>query len=235
MVHVLHASQLCACVRAASLLRPLPPTARPCEPRNLPTAAGLCPRHHPGAALRHRRVGHGGRSAGGLQLHHLCLRPDRHWQDAHDDRRHRRRAGPRGGRHPAGHPPNLRAPGVHGASGGSRDACVYVEEVEVRGRGACVAPPHPRASALAISWTAPYRPAVPPCCTARPQVATEYSVKCSYLELYNEEITDLLTVGADVPKVRSQGRRQGRWAGHGGQRGIVHGSVALCLGVNAKT
>ena len=81
----------------------------------------------------------------------------------------------------------------------------------------------------------PYRPAVPPCCTARPQVATEYSVKCSYLELYNEEITDLLTVGADVPKVRSQGRRQGRWAGHGGQRGIVHGSVALCLGVNAKT
>lgn len=26
------------------------------------------------------------------------------------------------------------------------------------------------------------------------------SVKCSYLELYNEEITDLLAVGADVPK-----------------------------------
>jgi kinesin family protein 11 len=33
-------------------------------------------------------------------------------------------------------------------------------------------------------------------------IASEYSVKCSYLELYNEEITDLLTVGADVPKVR---------------------------------
>lgn len=28
------------------------------------------------------------------------------------------------------------------------------------------------------------------------------SVKCSYLELYNEEITDLLAVGADVPKAR---------------------------------
>lgn len=32
-------------------------------------------------------------------------------------------------------------------------------------------------------------------------IASEYSVKCSYLELYNEEITDLLTVGTDVPKV----------------------------------
>lgn len=32
-------------------------------------------------------------------------------------------------------------------------------------------------------------------------IASEYSVKCSYLELYNEEITDLLTIGADVPKV----------------------------------
>lgn len=34
-------------------------------------------------------------------------------------------------------------------------------------------------------------------------IASEYSVKCSYLELYNEEITDLLAVGADVPKVRA--------------------------------
>ena len=48
-------------------------------------------------------------------------------------------------------------------------------------------------------------------------IASEYSVKCSYLELYNEEITDLLTVGADVPKVRCmalwslQGLRWGCW------------------------
>lgn len=33
-------------------------------------------------------------------------------------------------------------------------------------------------------------------------IASEYSVKCSYLELYNEEITDLLAVGSEVPKVR---------------------------------
>jgi hypothetical protein len=34
-------------------------------------------------------------------------------------------------------------------------------------------------------------------------LASEYTVKCSYLELYNEEITDLLAVGAEVPKVRA--------------------------------
>jgi kinesin family member 11 len=31
----------------------------------------------------------------------------------------------------------------------------------------------------------------------------EYTVKCSFLELYNEEITDLLVVGNDTPKVGS--------------------------------
>ncbi|PRW51062.1 125 kDa kinesin-related -like [Chlorella sorokiniana] len=40
-------------------------------------------------------------------------------------------------------------------------------------------------------------------------INSEYSVKCSYLELYNEEITDLLTVGADVPKVRIMEDRGG--------------------------
>lgn len=32
--------------------------------------------------------------------------------------------------------------------------------------------------------------------------ATEYTVKCCFLELYNEEITDLLAIGAEPPKVR---------------------------------
>ncbi|KAL4437763.1 hypothetical protein ABPG77_005675 [Micractinium sp. CCAP 211/92] len=40
-------------------------------------------------------------------------------------------------------------------------------------------------------------------------IASEYSVKCSYLELYNEEITDLLAVGNDVPKVRIMEDRSG--------------------------
>ena len=31
---------------------------------------------------------------------------------------------------------------------------------------------------------------------------SEFGVKCSFLELYNEEITDLLAVGADTAKVR---------------------------------
>mgnify|MGYP001810448482 CR=1 FL=1 len=50
-------------------------------------------------------------------------------------------------------------------------------------------------------------------------IASEYSVKCSYLELYNEEITDLLMVGADVPKVCvEQGlERSNPWGLHGGQ------------------
>lgn len=40
-------------------------------------------------------------------------------------------------------------------------------------------------------------------------IASEYSVKCSYLELYNEEITDLLAVGNEVPKVRIMEDRSG--------------------------
>ncbi|KAI7844763.1 hypothetical protein COHA_001645 [Chlorella ohadii] len=40
-------------------------------------------------------------------------------------------------------------------------------------------------------------------------INSEYTVKCSYLELYNEEITDLLAVGADVPKVRIMEDRGG--------------------------
>eukprot|EP00887_Chlorella_sp_A99_P001275 scaffold14.g1275.t1 len=38
---------------------------------------------------------------------------------------------------------------------------------------------------------------------------SEYTVKCSYLELYNEEITDLLAVGQDTPKVRIMEDRSG--------------------------
>lgn len=46
-----------------------------------------------------------------------------------------------------------------------------------------------------------------------PGIASEYSVKCSYLELYNEEITDLLAVGNEVPKVsRAQAGRIGTGA-----------------------
>ncbi|KAL4443980.1 hypothetical protein ABPG75_011717 [Micractinium tetrahymenae] len=40
-------------------------------------------------------------------------------------------------------------------------------------------------------------------------IASEYSVKCSYLELYNEEITDLLALGSEVPKVRIMEDRSG--------------------------
>lgn len=32
-------------------------------------------------------------------------------------------------------------------------------------------------------------------------INSEYTVKCSFLELYNEEITDLLVLGNDTPKV----------------------------------
>jgi kinesin family protein 11 len=35
-------------------------------------------------------------------------------------------------------------------------------------------------------------------------INSEYTVKCSFLELYNEEITDLLVLGNDTPKVRTQ-------------------------------
>lgn len=49
------------------------------------------------------------------------------------------------------------------------------------------------------------------------------SVKCSYLELYNEEITDLLAVGADVPKVRASGGQAG-----GRQRGQQWRASTAC-------
>ncbi len=44
------------------------------------------------------------------------------------------------------------------------------------------------------------------------------SVKCSYLELYNEEITDLLAVGADVPKVRPPAGMRPAWKAMHAQR-----------------
>lgn len=39
--------------------------------------------------------------------------------------------------------------------------------------------------------------------------STEYTVKCSFLELYNEEITDLLYLGSEPPKVRLMEDRSG--------------------------
>lgn len=39
--------------------------------------------------------------------------------------------------------------------------------------------------------------------------STEYTVKCSFLELYNEEITDLLYLGSEPPKVRLLEDRSG--------------------------
>lgn len=69
-------------------------------------------------------------------------------------------------------------------------------------------------------------------------IASEYSVKCSYLELYNEEITDLLTVGADVPKVRQPGAtravdRAGWWRGERRKAGAAApaGAAAAEAGV----
>lgn len=40
--------------------------------------------------------------------------------------------------------------------------------------------------------------------------SAEYTVKCSYLELYNEEITDLLVLGTEATKVRRR-----RWGQEG--------------------
>lgn len=55
---------------------------------------------------------------------------------------------------------------------------------------------------------APSRPHLRAPAAAPQGLASEYSVKCSYLELYNEEITDLLAVGDNTPKASR---------GHGGR------------------
>lgn len=39
--------------------------------------------------------------------------------------------------------------------------------------------------------------------------STEYTVKCCFLELYNEEITDLLAMGTETPKIRIMEDRSG--------------------------
>lgn len=52
--------------------------------------------------------------------------------------------------------------------------------------------------------------------------AQEFTVKASYLELYNEEVTDLLALGSEPPKVEKKG-------GGGGTGVMAH--IGLLYGV----
>ena len=56
-------------------------------------------------------------------------------------------------------------------------------------------------------------------------INSEYTVKCSYLELYNEEITDLLVPGggAEAAKVGAAGWRGREPGGRPGWRGSIEG------------